>query len=53
VDGGSDTSAGRATQPHAVGEVPRPVEHANRHTETLPGERMPRPVVPDPTHEPE
>jgi uncharacterized protein YacL len=44
----------RATQPHAVNDLPRHVENGGRHSETLPGgERLPRPVVPDPSRESE
>jgi uncharacterized protein YacL len=42
--------------PHNLADVPQPrsVEHASRHNEALAGgERMPRPIVPDTSHEPE
>jgi len=54
IDERSETTNSRAPQPQAVGDVSRPVEHVSRHGETLSGtERVPRPVVPDTTHEPE
>jgi uncharacterized protein YacL len=51
LDERSESQAARAPQAHAVGDLPRPVEHAPRHGETLGG--GPRPIVPDTTHEPE
>src|SRR6266852_7118710 len=48
IDERTEMPGSRVSQPHAVGEVPRPVEPIARHAEPLPGERMPRPVVPDP-----
>ncbi len=54
LDERTDMPGARVTQPHAVNDLPRHVENGGRHTETLPGgERVPRPVVPDPTREPE
>jgi uncharacterized protein YacL len=53
LDERGETQGARAPQPHAVNDLPRPVENSGRHVETLPGERMPRSVAPDPSHEPE
>jgi uncharacterized protein YacL len=54
LDERTELQSSRMPQPHAVNDLPRQVENGGRHSETLPGgERMPRPVVPDPTHEPE
>jgi len=54
LDDRTELQNSRMPQPHAVNDLPRQVENGGRHSETLPGgERMPRPVVPDPTHEPE
>jgi uncharacterized protein YacL len=54
LDERTELPSSRATQPHAVNDLPRHVENGGRHSETLPGgERIPRPVVPDPTREPE
>jgi hypothetical protein len=61
LDERSDMPGARASsQPHAVNDLPRHVEnggrhHENggaRHAESIPAaERMPRPVVPDPSRE--
>jgi uncharacterized protein YacL len=53
LDERSETQVSRTPQPHAVNDVPRAVENPGRHVETLPGERTPRSIAPDPTHEPE
>jgi uncharacterized protein YacL len=53
LDERGETQGPRPAQPHAVNDLPRPVENSGRHVETLPGERMPRSVAPDPSHEPE
>jgi len=54
LDDRTELQSSRMPQPHAVNDLPRRVENGGRHSETLPGgERLPRPVVPDPTHEPE
>jgi uncharacterized protein YacL len=53
LDERGETQGSRTPQPHAVNDVPRAVENSGRHVETLPGERMPRSIAPDPTHEPE
>jgi uncharacterized protein YacL len=54
LDERTELPSSRVTQPHAVNDLPRHVENGGRHSETLPGgERIPRPVVPDPTREPE
>jgi len=54
LDDRTELQNSRMPQPHAVNDLPRQVENGGRHSETLPGgERLPRPVVPDPTHEPE
>ena len=54
LDERTELPSSRVSQPHAVNDLPRPVENGGRHSETLPGgERIPRPVVPDPTREPE
>jgi uncharacterized protein YacL len=54
LDERTELQSSRMPQPHAVNDLPRQVENGGRHSETLPGgERMPRPVVPDPTREPE
>ena len=53
IDDRAETSGPRVSQPHAVNDVPRH-ENGGRHGETLPAaERVPRPVVPDPSREPE
>ena len=47
IDERTEMPGSRVAQPHAVNDVPR-------HAETLPTtERVPRPVVPDPSREPE
>jgi uncharacterized protein YacL len=47
IDERTEMPGSRVAQPHAVNDVPR-------HAETLPTtERLPRPVVPDPSREPE
>jgi uncharacterized protein YacL len=47
LDDRTEMPGSRVAQPHAVNDVPR-------HSETLPGaDRMPRPVVPDTTRDPE
>jgi uncharacterized protein YacL len=60
LDERSDMPGARVSQPHAVNDLPRHVEnggrhHENggaRHAESIPAaERMPRPVVPDPSRE--
>jgi uncharacterized protein YacL len=54
IDERTELQSTRLPQPHAVNDVPRQVENGGRHSETLPGgERLPRPVVPDPSREPE
>src|SRR5580693_6984610 len=54
LDERTELQNSRAPQPHAVTDLPRQVENGGRNSETLPGgERMPRPVVPDPSREPE
>ncbi len=54
LDERTELQNSRLPQPHAVNDLPRQVENGGRHSETLPGgERLPRPVVPDPTREPE
>jgi uncharacterized protein YacL len=54
LDERTELPSTRVAQPHAVNDLPRHVENGGRHSETLPsGERIPRPVVPDPTREPE
>lgn len=53
LDERTETPVPRPPQPHAVNDLPRPVDNSGRHVETLPGERMPRSVAPDPSHEPE
>jgi uncharacterized protein YacL len=54
LDERNELQNSRAPQPHAVTDLPRQVENGGRHSETLPsGERVPRPVVPDPSREPE
>jgi uncharacterized protein YacL len=54
LDERTELPGSRVPQPHAVNDLPRHVENGGRHGETLPGgERMPRPVVPDPSREPE
>jgi uncharacterized protein YacL len=54
IDERTEMQGARVAQPHAVNDVPRQVENGGRHSETVPsGERMPRPVVPDPSREPE
>jgi uncharacterized protein YacL len=54
IDERTEMQTARVPQPHAVNDVPRQVENGGRHSETLAGaERLPRPVVPDPSREPE
>jgi uncharacterized protein YacL len=54
IDERSETQSSRPTQAHAINDAPRPVEHSSRSGEALAaGERMPRPVVPDTSHESE
>jgi len=54
LDDRTELPGSRVPQAHAVNDLPRPAENGSRHSETLPGgERIPRPVVPDPTREPE
>ncbi len=54
IDERTELQSARVSQPHAVNDVPRQVENGGRHSETVPsGERLPRPVVPDPTRETE
>jgi uncharacterized protein YacL len=54
IDERTELQSARVPQPHAVNDVPRQVENGGRHSETVPsGERLPRPVVPDPSREPE
>jgi uncharacterized protein YacL len=55
LDERTELPGSRVPQPHAVNDVPRHPENGGRHhTETLPGgERVPRPVVPEPSREPE
>ena len=52
IDERTELQTARVSQPHAVNDAPRQVENGGRHSETVPsGERLPRPVVPDPTRE--
>jgi uncharacterized protein YacL len=54
LDERTELTSARMPQPHAVNDIPRHVENGGRHSETLPGgERVPRPVVPDTSREPE
>ncbi|MGA7792441.1 MAG: PIN domain-containing protein [Candidatus Acidiferrales bacterium] len=54
IDERTELQSARLPQPHAVNDLPRQVENGGRHSETVPsGERMPRPVVPDPSRETE
>ena len=54
IDERTELQGARVSQPHAVNDLPRQVENGGRHSETVPsGERLPRPVVPDPTRETE
>jgi uncharacterized protein YacL len=54
IDERTELQSARVSQPHAVNDVPRQVENGGRHSETVPsGERLPRPVVPDPSRETE
>jgi hypothetical protein len=54
LDERTELPSSRVSQPHAVNDLPRHIENGGRHSETLPsGERIPRPVVPDPAREPE
>jgi len=49
-----DSQNARPAPPHHLADIPhpRPVEPPSRHTETLAGgERAPRSIVPDPSHE--
>ena len=54
IDVRTELQGARVSQPHAVNDLPRQVENGGRHSETVPsGERLPRPVVPDTSREPE
>jgi uncharacterized protein YacL len=54
LDDRTELQSTRTAQPHAVNDLPRHTENGGRHSETLPsGERVPRPVVPDSSREPE
>jgi hypothetical protein len=54
LDDRTELPGSRVPQPHAVNDLPRHVENGGRHSETLSAsERVPRPLVPDPTREPE
>jgi uncharacterized protein YacL len=54
IDERTELQSARVSQPHAVNDLPRQVENGGRHSETVPsGERLPRPVVPDTSREPE
>jgi uncharacterized protein YacL len=61
LDDRTEMPGARVPQPHAVNDLPRHAENGGRHaenvarnTESLPStERVPRPVVPDPSREPE
>jgi uncharacterized protein YacL len=53
LDERTESQASRAPQPHAVNDIARPADNSGRHVETLPGERMPRSVAPDPSRESE
>jgi len=49
-----DSRDTRAPQAHAINDVPRPVEHTTRRSESVAaGERVPRPVVPNASEGPE
>ena len=53
LDDRTELSSTRVPQPHAVNDLPRH-ENGGRNSETLAGsERLPRPVVPDSSREPE
>jgi len=54
LDDRTELPGSRVPQPHAVNDLPRHVENGGRHSETLSAsERVPRPLVPDPSREPE
>jgi uncharacterized protein YacL len=55
LDERTEMSSTRMPQPHAVNDLPRHAENTARHqAEALPGgERVPRPVTPDTSREPE
>src|SRR6202163_2070168 len=54
LDERSESQSPRPAQAHAINDAPRPVEPSSRSGEALAaGERMPRPVVPDTSHESE
>jgi hypothetical protein len=54
LDERSEPQGSRGTQAHAIHDIPRSVESASRQGEALAGgERLPRPVVPDPSRESE
>ena len=54
LDERTESPSSRVSQPHAVNDLPRHVESVSRHSETVPGgERVTRPVAPDPSREPE
>lgn len=54
LDDRGEAPTSRVAQPHVVNEMPRPAENGGRQAEAVPGgERLPRPVVPDSTREPE
>jgi uncharacterized protein YacL len=55
LDERTEMPGARASQPHAVNDLPRHAENGGvRNSESMPGgERVPRPVIPDPAREPE
>jgi uncharacterized protein YacL len=54
LDERPESQSSRSTQAHPINDPPRPVEQTSRHSESVAGgERMPRPVVPDTSQEPE
>jgi hypothetical protein len=54
LDDRAESPSSRVPQPHVVNDLARHVENGGRHSEILSGgERVPRPLVPDPTRDQE
>jgi hypothetical protein len=52
LDERAELTPSRVPQPHAVNDLPRHAENGGRHSESVSStERVPRPVVPDPSRE--
>lgn len=53
LDERTESQAPRAPQAHPINEIPRQAEHPGRGEAVAGGERVPRSVVPDTSHEPD